>query len=936
MPALSLYARSVKVPSYYYYKYHSSDTSETSALYYEDIFKLLTEGSSLDFQTVPCLDSQSAQAMLESGDLDLAYDFEYNSDLIEQGYYFSEIPCLTNHVFLIAKNSSNVYNAAFLSTLNASRIGYDEKESYMKDILVKFKEDHNIDFNIVATDYSKGFSSAMLRDSLELCLVSLPVPEISEKVVYSFGIQKFYFVSKSASLIQQIDAFLKERFTEDPLFLSRMVGSGKKNAFLLENINEVQLDYIKKHSPVHVSNDDRFFELTDKIDVKKEFWNMISGFTGFDFIMENRAALTISSSLPCIYEIAEIQKLSPYVNRASYTDAFYSMNVRFICAPGRSVDDFLMHLQYKEKKHRALPRIAITSEMFKVLPYFKEKFIAFDYVIYANIDQCLLSVSKSECDATLVNDIYLQQRYKIDDYRKLRNQNVVLMEVPICVAVNLENPEIMVSILNRAFAQTPYNYYNKLFEAQGIYVQSKPSKEKLWNYFFTAFALSILVLFFYTIVIMIHQTKILQKQINTDSLTGLLSLDGFENEAKKLLHFNRTYKFLLTEINIRDFSFVNRIYGPEKGDKILISLAKLLKQFFSYRSNTLIGHGYADNFYVFQKVESCEGDILEGMSSYLTLIQEMIDKLENLHVVLKSGNVVAFGENDLHVLISRASYARRYNHDSLLENFSIFDDKLKSMRENEEFIESNIERAIKNNEFVVLFQPKVNLESEKICGAEALVRWKTESGLIPPDLFIPVLEKNGLVGKLDQYVYKCVFRYLSQLQEEGLNLVPVSMNISRLNYNTKLFINNLNTLIYSCNIPKKYIELEIEERFAGANDDFIKDFVESLHKEDFKVSMDDFGAGSSSLNMLSEIPVDIVKFDQRFLHYAEISKSSRIILKSTIQMVKDLGMVTVCEGIETKEQADFLRSVGCSIAQGYYYSKPLDEEDFKAFLINHQ
>ena len=174
------------------------------------------------------------------------------------------------------------------------------------------------------------------------------------------------------------------------------------------------------------------------------------------------------------------------------------------------------------------------------------------------------------------------------------------------------------------------------------------------------------------------------------------------------------------------------------------------------------------------------------------------------------------------------------------------------------------------------------------------------------------------------------------MQEEGLNLVPVSMNISRLNYNTKLFINNLNTLIYSCNIPKKYIELEIEERFAGANDDFIKDFVESLHKEDFKVSMDDFGAGSSSLNMLSEIPVDIVKFDQRFLHYAEISKSSRIILKSTIQMVKDLGMVTVCEGIETKEQADFLRSVGCSIAQGYYYSKPLDEEDFKAFLINHQ
>lgn len=438
------------------------------------------------------------------------------------------------------------------------------------------------------------------------------------------------------------------------------------------------------------------------------------------------------------------------------------------------------------------------------------------------------------------------------------------------------------------------------------------------------------------------QKRKIKKEICTDKVTGLLSMDGFEEQVNQNNKGRKSQKYLLTEINVRDFANVNRIYGNKEGDEILRCIAANLRKKLvddSKPKNVLIARGYADNFYIMQAVSDIN-DSLDKMEIIQNNLQFKVGKERNVHIILKSGSVVCrTNENraiNVRDAISKAGYARRLTKDSLIENFAVYNGAMQAQHENEERIENSIENAIKNNELIVFYQPKINLESGKIEGAEALIRWRTKNNaLIPPSIFIPVLERNGMVGVLDQYVYKSVFKFLHHLQEDNIQPVKVSMNMSRLRNDSREFVAELDILQEQYGVDKKYIELEIEERFAGAGDDFVCDLIHSLHESGYQVSMDDFGSGQSSLNMLAEMPVDIVKFDQRFLKQAEYSRESRIILAYMIRMVNELGKVTLCEGVETERHVKILRKCGCRLAQGYYYSKPITEDEFRQFLIDH-
>lgn len=468
-----------------------------------------------------------------------------------------------------------------------------------------------------------------------------------------------------------------------------------------------------------------------------------------------------------------------------------------------------------------------------------------------------------------------------------------------------------------------------------------------WNNILFIILGAVLFAVIFSVVFSILYSKYLRRKFNEeknyDSVTGLLTLFGLEEQIANRYRIKKDEKFLLTELNVRDFASVNRIYGNKDGDEILNSIAKNLILLFSddgkSDKNVMLARGYADNFYIVQ-VCSDEREVLNRMEFFQTNLQSKVGKERNVHIVLKSGSVFCrCDENhplNLRDVISKAGYARRTTKDSVVENFAVYDGSMQVQHENEERIENGIESAIRNKDLMVMYQPKINLSTGKIEGAEALIRWKTKNNaLIPPNVFIPVLERNGLVGVLDQYVYRSVFKFLKGLENENIQPVKISMNMSRLNNNSREFVNELDVLQAQYQVEKKYIELEIEERFAGAGDDFVCDLIHSLHEAGYQVSMDDFGSGESSLNMLSEMPVDIVKFDQRFLKQAEYSRDARVILAYMIKMVNELGKVTLCEGVETARHVKILQKCGCRLAQGYYYSKPINEEEFKKFILEH-
>ena len=323
-------------------------------------------------------------------------------------------------------------------------------------------------------------------------------------------------------------------------------------------------------------------------------------------------------------------------------------------------------------------------------------------------------------------------------------------------------------------------------------------------------------------------------------------------------------------------------------------------------------------------------------------------KSKDIHVVAKYG--ITFLNSDrkiqsrtktIRTLIGEASFAKSLIKENVTKAFEIYSPKIEEKINYEHKIERRMEDAVKNDEFFVMYQPKIELSTDKIIGAEALVRWNSsdpELGFLSPAKFIPLFEKNGFIEELDFIVYEKVFKFLRNQMDIGNNVVPISVNMSR-NHTKEDKINNFISRFVSTfnkyNLSPDLVEVEILEQSVADDKNILQQVIDALHNNGFSIAMDDFGSGESSLNMLSSIPIDVVKFDQNFLRNNSSLEESSDFITSLVDLGKKLNKKTVFEGVETKEQRDFLRSINCDVVQGYFYSKPLSENDFIQFVKDH-
>nr|MCR5774021.1 EAL domain-containing protein [Lachnospiraceae bacterium] len=267
-----------------------------------------------------------------------------------------------------------------------------------------------------------------------------------------------------------------------------------------------------------------------------------------------------------------------------------------------------------------------------------------------------------------------------------------------------------------------------------------------------------------------------------------------------------------------------------------------------------------------------------------------------------------------------------------LTNFNVYDDNIRLKDNQQAELESEMEIALERHEFVMFLQPKVSLDSNAICGAEALVRWMHPlKGIRMPGDFLPLFESNGFIKRIDEFMWEETAKYLARLSELGYS-IPVSVNVSRLHIGNTDLVTELSGLVKKYSIDPSKLELEITETLFTEDTGSLYSIMQELKNVGFTIEMDDFGSGYSSLNMLKDAPVDVIKIDRFFLDEVIDTKRGKIIVANSIKMSKELGMRTIAEGVETKEQAEFLRNSGCDIAQGYFYSKPIPTEEFEALL----
>ena len=458
---------------------------------------------------------------------------------------------------------------------------------------------------------------------------------------------------------------------------------------------------------------------------------------------------------------------------------------------------------------------------------------------------------------------------------------------------------------------------------------------KLFNMFTVILLLLILLfaaLFIFIYHILKNRRQALAKLAYFDPLTGAYNKNRFALEAVQLLSVSTEYALVM--IDISNFKFINELFGYAKGDELLTHVIHVLKDHI--KDSEIYYRDSADNFGMLLKYDSRQIllERLQKMTSEISCF--CLDQGQQYNIICNCGVKIIESyskEMDLGLYIDRASMAMKVSKGRHENTIIFYNDSLHEQTIKKTMIENRMHFALENHEFVVSLQPKYDLVSKKIVSAEALVRWKpSDRPMIFPDEFIPIFEKNGFITKIDMYVLEVVCQKIASWMKQGLPVVPVSVNQSRVLFFQPDYIDNLQELISKYHIPPSMIMLEITEGITMENIGDIEALIQKIHKTGLSVSMDDFGSGYSSLNILKELSIDELKLDRVFLSDTRMTQRRDTILKNVIQLAKDLSITTVAEGIETKQQENFLISIGCDIGQGYLFSKPVDMDTFESRL----
>ena len=467
----------------------------------------------------------------------------------------------------------------------------------------------------------------------------------------------------------------------------------------------------------------------------------------------------------------------------------------------------------------------------------------------------------------------------------------------------------------------------------------------LWDYMYQygafiilgilLFAAVIGTMFFRQRSITLMQEERLRLLVDHDELTGAYSMNGFRKRVEEILRENPSVPYFISYNNIVDFKFINDSFGKETGDKLLKYWVKISKNILS--EDEAIGRVTADQFVILRRIEGNEKiyedeqDVVEPVNNFL------ISQGKNFKVQLCSGIYVLTPDDlqniDVDHMIDFARIAERKLRESGKTGFEFYNLNQWETKKRTVDIVGHLSSAIEAEEIQVWYQPQVNFESNTIIGSEALCRWAHGNlGWISPGEFIPALENSGKIYELDCYVWEKVCKDLHRWNNLGKRMT-VSVNVSRSDISENPDIHLLfMDLIRKYELTPDQLHIEITESAYVKDSKLLILTTENLRSNGFLVEMDDFGSGYSSLNMLKELPVDRVKLDLRFLSSEGFEEKGQIILTYLIQMIQLLGMDLLAEGVETLDQAMFLKSKDCLEMQGYYFHKPMSVIDFEELI----
>ena len=435
--------------------------------------------------------------------------------------------------------------------------------------------------------------------------------------------------------------------------------------------------------------------------------------------------------------------------------------------------------------------------------------------------------------------------------------------------------------------------------------------------------------YIWTLVSMVVNQRRIAKIIYTDMITGGENWPAFIRKStrkiRKVKRGRANKRLAVVHLRMKKYRSFCTCFGIHRGEELIERIYMMLKKQMG-KGTILAHHEQAD----FGMLLTCSGD--EELIARLT---GMVRQIEAgfPDIKLKFAIGVCYVENfrdDVEVLYNNAVLARELCKEDKEPQIGFFDIEMSKQRLWEQKVETDMERALKQKEFQVYLQPKISTGEETLGGAEALVRWiHPTEGFVPPNKFIPIFERNGFILKLDDYMLHEVARQQAEWIEQGWKVVPISVNVSRAHFTREDLAEHICEIVDQYHVPHNVIELELTESAFFDDKQVLLNTVRKLRDAGFSVSMDDFGAGYSSLNSLKELSIDVLKIDADFFRGADSLDRGMLIVSEVIDLAKKLNMKIVAEGIECREQVDFLTDQECDLIQGYYFAKPMPIGEFE-------
>lgn len=816
--------------------------------------------------------------------------------------------------------------------------------SFQNEEFQSYAQKHQIEYTAKMYETDQEVVNAVLNGDADMCVLGSLSIHTELKIVDSFSPQPFYIMTTKGNdrILEQLNSALEYITSSYPYFQTQLyqeyyAGKELGNGPLF---TREESTYIEKAKTLTAACPENLYPLSYKdpetgqakgilVDITRKIGE-ISGLK-IDFMMVPME----QAEEDCLKENEADFAIGALVCRELQESEEYQAS-DIIC----SSDSFLITNTSENILEKEDYKIALMSVCERYPSLLPEELRSDQLIYLGTVEECLEAVKDGEADATLQN-VYVASYYiQMPSYKKLSLSSLYSAKENSCLMLRADADRRLVSVINKSISSLNDETVNEvvsLYSLGQFYRESFLDWLYTYRYYLTAAAFLVILILGLTVklyqkrvhVIIEHEEKEkYKKRSESDELTGLLRRRPFYRKGSDYLKKHENCDCWVIYLDIRNFKVLNDLFGAEEGDKLLKDMGDFIQRWCD-EFDSLCSRFEADHFVVLtseseERIEIFINDVCDRLTQY------------PLNIAIEGYCGLCFiadKETDINLWCDRAHIAAREIRDIHMKRMSFYDDFHRQRMVNEQIIVNEMENALRKRQFKVYLQPKYNMVSGEIIGAEALVRWiHPEKGMISPGEFIPVFEKNGFIGNLDFYMYEETCRLLHKWKEEGKKLLPVSVNLSRVGFYDVTLCERLCEIAEKYHVSTKLLELEVTESAYVQDSRNMMTALQKLRERGFKILMDDFGSGYSSLNMLKEAPIDEIKLDMRFLSASDPYDRAEKILGTVIAMGNEMGLSVLAEGVETREQVEMLTGDSCYKAQGFFYSRPVPVDEYEKML----